>query len=139
MDELPIVPDAELEFDSDLIFTYQGRPFSGVAYEESQTLGRSEVSYCEGVQEGLARDWYPSGILKAETRFARNDRHGRYSEYDESGNLVEEGLCEYGILVRRTRFDSDGNAVSSFAIDHTTDLGGMLDRLRREDGRRDEG
>ncbi|WP_329065651.1 toxin-antitoxin system YwqK family antitoxin [Amycolatopsis sp. NBC_01480] len=134
MVNLPMIRASELDFESDLVYMYQGEPFTGVAYEDSPTLGRSEVMYSSGLQDGSSRDWYPSGKVKSEMMFARNDRHGGYRNYDEAGRVVEEGVYEYSVLVSRVLFDSAGNIVEEFNIDLDGGTGRILQRLRNERG-----
>jgi antitoxin component YwqK of YwqJK toxin-antitoxin module len=130
--DLPIIQDSELDFESDLVYMYRGKPFTGVAYEESPTRGRSDVMYHSGLQDGLSRDWYPSGKVKSEMMFDQNDRHGGYRNYDEAGRVVEEGFYEYSVLVSRKIFDSAGNVVEEFNLDLDSGTGRILRRLRNE-------
>lgn len=51
------VPDDKLDFDSDLIYYYEGRPFTGTGYSQDPGHGLSEISYVNGLQEGVSRDW----------------------------------------------------------------------------------
>ena len=67
MTEFPRIPDSELDFDSDLVVTLEGVPFSGIAFEAHPEGGVSEVTYRKGRQEGPARDLYPSGAVRAES------------------------------------------------------------------------
>ncbi|MEV6414219.1 hypothetical protein [Kribbella sp. NPDC051718] len=112
MSKPQFVRDSELEFDSDLVFTLDGEAFTGIAYEESAELGRSEIAYRDGLQEGLARDWYPSGVPKGESRYVQNVLHGTSREFDEQGRLVVEERYEYGVCVlalrAEGRWDLDG-------------------------------
>lgn len=134
MADLPMVPDAELEYDSDLVFTKNGEPFTGTAFEGSPTLGRSEVAYCEGRQEGTARDWYPSGGLKSEATYRSNVQHGRAAEYDEAGRLVRDAWYEYGILARSATYDENANVIEAFNLDMDGTTGRRLSRMRRGHG-----
>jgi antitoxin component YwqK of YwqJK toxin-antitoxin module len=62
-----LVPDALLDFDENLVCTYEGERFTGVGYKDVPGYAVSEISHVDGLQEGPAREWYPSGQLKAET------------------------------------------------------------------------
>jgi hypothetical protein len=68
------VPDDQLHYDENLIYTYRGERFTGVGYEDVPGRGLEEISYVDGLQEGPARDWYPSGQLRGETMFRANGR-----------------------------------------------------------------
>lgn len=128
------IPDALLDFDEELVYTYQGRRFTGIAYEDQPGVGRSEISYVDGRQEGLARDWYPSGRLKGETMYVANGRHGHSREFREDGTLASEASYEYDILVRSTRFDEQGNTVERFDIPEEGPGFAHLQRLRENFG-----
>jgi hypothetical protein len=95
-------------------------------------LGRSEVSYRDGVQSGPARDWYPSGSLKGESWFVEGVLHGAAREYDESGVLVEESLYAYGILISKRTRERGHRLVEREWLDPRSEAGQMLERLRRE-------
>jgi hypothetical protein len=132
MSELDIVPDSRLEYGPDLICTLDGKAFTGIAYEESPVLGRSEITYHYGVQEGAARDWYPSGALKGESHYVQGVLHGMSNEYDEHGRLSVESRHEYGILVSARRYDQDGIVRDSKEIDLNGNTGRQLEELRAQ-------
>jgi hypothetical protein len=113
---LPRVEDSDLDYDSDLIFTYRGRLFTGVAYEDVPGKWLSEVTYLDGMQDGPAREWFPSGVLRGESHYRENVLHGISREFDEKGRLVTEETHEYGILVSRKKLDASGHVIESFKI-----------------------
>ena len=125
------VEHSDLDYDSDLIFTYQGQLFTGVAYEDVPGKWLSEVSYRDGMQEGPARDWYPSGVLKGESHYRENALHGTSREFDESGRLVSEKTYEYGILVSRKELDTSGHVTDSFEITPDHQHYARLERYRQ--------
>jgi hypothetical protein len=128
------VPDSELDFDADLIYRWRGKLFTGVGFEIDAAGGLSEVRYRFGVQEGVARDWYPSGVLKGESYFHDNVNHGATREFAEDGSLIIECLYEYGILVERRERNKDGELAATFTIDAHGTTYSMLERYRREKG-----
>ncbi|BDZ53054.1 hypothetical protein DSM26151_15330 [Agromyces marinus] len=134
MNNGPLVPDSDLDFDADLVCTLDGLPFTGTAFEESPVLGRSEITYRDGVQEGVARDWYPSGTLKGESEFVQGALHGVVREFRPDGMLAEESRYEYGIRILRRTFAADGSAVTTEKLDEGGDEADLLQRLRRELG-----
>jgi antitoxin component YwqK of YwqJK toxin-antitoxin module len=134
MTNLPVVPDSALDYDSDLVCTLDEEPFTGIAFEESAELGRSEITYRQGLQDGPAVDWYPSGRLRGESFYVVNVLHGQTKEYDEEGRLTVRASYEYGILVRLGRYDSSGAVVEAQEIDPSSESARLLDRLRSEHG-----
>jgi antitoxin component YwqK of YwqJK toxin-antitoxin module len=130
----PIVPDSELDFDEDLVYRWHGKLFTGIGYEDRPGLGRSEVSYRYGVQEGPARDWYPSGTMKSESFFRENVLHGVTREYREDGALEKEVLYEYGIRVEEKERNDRGEMIAKFGLDVGDKKYKLLERYRREKG-----
>jgi hypothetical protein len=128
------VPDSELDFDEDSFCTHNGVPFTGVGYEDVPGRGLSEVTYRDGFQEGPARDWFPSGALKAESYFKDNVYHGPSREFDEEGRSVLEEFYEYGILVESVRKDSSGKVTDAFVLDPDNPNFALLERYRRTKG-----
>lgn len=127
-----LIRDSELDYDSELVCTLDGLPFTGIAYEDSVELGRSEVAYRNGVQEGPARDWYPDGTLKGESHYVEGTLHGPSREYDVSGRLGSESHFEYGIRVTLRRYVADGKVAESEQLDPHGDEARLLERLRAE-------
>ena len=68
------VPNSALDYDADLVYRYLGSPFTGIGYEESQhgAVALSEIRYVDGQQHGIASDWFPTGVLAAESRLFEN-------------------------------------------------------------------
>jgi hypothetical protein len=128
------VPDSELDFDDELIYRWRGSLFTGIGYEDVPGVGLSEISYRYGMQDGLARDWYPSGAIKGESHFHDNVLHGTVREYDENGILLKESYHEYGILVERGERSANGEMVRTFRLDPGDHAYNLLERYRREKG-----
>jgi antitoxin component YwqK of YwqJK toxin-antitoxin module len=125
------VPAEQLDFDDDQIFHHQGTRFTGVAYEDEPDGGASETAYVDGLQEGTARVWYPSGALKSEA-FYRGVGHGRHRRLREDGSLESEKVYEYGILVEAAVFDASGNVVERFELPKDSPNFALLERYRTE-------
>lgn len=128
------VPDDVLDYDENLVYTYQGERFTGVGYDEVPGYGLSEISYVDGLQEGPTRDWYPSGQLKSEWMYRANARHGHSREYREDGTLVSEAIYEYGVRVRSRTFAEDGSVVDRFDLSEESPTFKLLQRLRARFG-----
>jgi hypothetical protein len=94
------VPDAELDFDSELTYRYRGELFTGIGYEETNGV-LSEIQYVMGRQHGVARDWASTGQLLAESHYYDSTSHGSDRRFDSHGQVTEERLFEYGIVTRR--------------------------------------
>jgi hypothetical protein len=128
------VPDSELDYDDELTYKWHGALYSGIGFAEAVDGSRSEVSYRYGVQDGPARDWYPSGVLKAESWFRDNVQHGMAREYDDSGSLISEISFEYGIIVSKRERSPEGLMIRTFEIDRKGQSYARLERYRHEKG-----
>ena len=65
---------------------YEGRPFTGVAYEKDRE-GRlvSLSGYQNGRASGPLRTWYPSGQIEQEQYYRRGGLHGPWREWYANG------------------------------------------------------
>lgn len=126
------VRDDQLDYGPDLIYYLAGDRFTGIGYEDVPGYGLSEIAYRDGFQDGPARDWYLSGTLKSESWYRENVRHGFSREYNEDQVKVLEEVYEYGILVRRTRWDEAGRVAETWAIDPDGQNFARLQRYREQ-------
>ena len=126
------VPDDELDYDDDLVYSYHGERFTGVGYDEAEGHGLSEISYVDGLQDGPARDWYPSGSLKSEEFFRKNIRHGRSREYREDGLLLSEDVHEFGVHIQSRVFDSEGRGTTTLELAEGSPNYQLLQRIRNQ-------
>lgn len=134
MDARMRVPDSELEFDAELTYRWRGQPYTGIGYDDTSTSGVSEISYRDGRQHGPARDWYPSGILKAQTYFRENTVHGVACEYNPDGTVTSETVYEYGIKIRRLERDARGSMHQTYRLSPDDPLHTLLERYRSDRG-----
>lgn len=132
MNRPKVVPDSELEYDSDLIFTHEGEIFTGVGFEETPETGRQEISYRDGMQDGWTREWYPSKVLRDEAHYIQGVSHGLTREFDPAGNLIKETSHEYGIRILTREFDSSGQVIAIEELDPHDGAARYLERLRIE-------
>jgi hypothetical protein len=125
------VPEDELDFDADLIYTFQGVLFTGIGYEEWCGRRVSEVCYVDGKQDGYARGWHDDGSLREESWYRQNFIHGKHLAFDADGCLRLEEAYEYGILLSKIERDSKGEVISRFELKSTDALWGTLGEFRR--------
>lgn len=131
---LPRVRDDQLDFDEDLIYYYHGSRFTGIGYEDVPGKILSEVSYKNGMQDGPARDWLPSGRLKTESMYRENVLHGHVREFRDDGSLASEKNYEWGVLVSSAEFDEAGRPASTFYITEEDPSYDILQKRRRSFG-----
>ena len=116
------VPDDDLEFDEDLIYTYRGELFTGIGYEESNGRRISEIQYVNGRQEGVSRGWHADGSLCEETSYRQNVLHGKRVHYDTEGHVRLEEKYEYGILLAKVERNAEGEVTDTFEMQPTDPL-----------------
>ncbi|WP_405873883.1 MULTISPECIES: toxin-antitoxin system YwqK family antitoxin [unclassified Streptomyces] len=116
------VPDDDLDFDEDLIYTYRGELFTGVGYEESDGRRISEIHYVNGRQEGVSRGWHADGSLCEETSYRQNVLHGTRFRYDTEGHVRLEEKYEYGILLSKVERNAQREVTDTFELTPTDPL-----------------
>ncbi|MGC5167490.1 toxin-antitoxin system YwqK family antitoxin [Luteimicrobium sp. DT211] len=126
------VPDDELDYDENLIYTWHGELFTGTAFENGPDGVVSEVSYVDGSQQGPARDLTADGRLIGEDTYHENARHGLSREFDADGRLVRAAWYEYNILVRSAAADASGELDWRDEVSAGSAEADLLDRWRRE-------
>jgi antitoxin component YwqK of YwqJK toxin-antitoxin module len=109
-------------------YLYQGQLFTGVRYKVAPSGEiECEEEYRQGLRWGLSREWYRSGTLYHEATYYRDVLHGMEKEWDNDGRLHEERECRYGILLKETIWDKDGNVVKHYEL---TESDGNYKRLQ---------
>lgn len=126
------VPDDDLDFDDNQMFFWQGKLFTGTAYEERDGRLIAESEYKDGYQDGTTREWYSSGVLKSEKSYRYSTSHGLFSEYDEDGHLTSRKMLEHGIVVWSESFAPGGTLLEREDIDRTGFWFKLLEKRRRE-------
>jgi hypothetical protein len=126
------VADDELEFDEEFIYRHNGTRFTGIGFERGPNGILSEVSYRDGLQDGPALDYYPSGVLRGVSDYRQNSLHGRVREFGEDGTLLQESVYEYGILLHTVMRDQSGELAETFRIDENGPNYVLLRKYRRE-------
>lgn len=109
--------DQELDTVDGVTYCWQGKPFTGIGYglRPDGTLAW-ETNYENGVMNGLAREWYPSGQLKSEVFYCEEDNSEPDREWDKDGQLRRETFLEYGFRVRERKWDEVGRLVEDYVI-----------------------
>lgn len=106
--------DLEIDYGDGDVYLWQGKPFTGLAYEMHPDGSLwSEVEYVAGREHGLARDWFPSGQLQGETSYYRGKYFGPDREWDAQGQLRSEIVYEYSYPLRERTWDAAGRLMSN--------------------------
>lgn len=129
------VNEDELEYTDELIYTWQGKPFTGIGYEHLRTGERIEVSYLDGRQTGIAREWYPDGTLKSEEHYVNGSKHGICQEWFKNGQLKTEAFYEFSIRVKEKIWNEKGELVQEFEISENDNRYSTLTTFRQTRGK----
>ncbi len=120
----------DLDYTDELIFEWQEKPFTGIAYELEDDTLQSEISYIDGVQQGITREWYLSGQLKIECLYKNGSLHGYYREWFKNDQMKTDRLYELAVLVRKKDWDVNGVLLEDFEIDEQHQQYSLLEKLR---------
>jgi len=118
--------------DDQLVCQYQGKPFTGVAYE-TDAQGRliSEVPHQNGFRHGVVREWFPSGQLQSEVAYQRGGAHGVSKSWYENGRMESETVYELGIQTRKREWDREGKLTSESELKENDPMFSILQLRRR--------
>jgi antitoxin component YwqK of YwqJK toxin-antitoxin module len=122
---------SEIEFNDDYSYTYQGEPFTGIAFE----LGpggelTSEMTFVGGVKEGPVREWFPSGAKLSERNLHYGALHGVGMEWFETGKPMKRTVHELGVLLESDEWNEEGAVVDAYRLSETDANFKILQRLR---------
>ena len=84
------------------LFYQNGEPKQVAYYNDLSRLEKEKITYdstgyvikepfINGIKEGTARGYYPSGELFNESIYIRNRRQGEYKEYHKNGKIAVKG------------------------------------------------
>lgn len=120
----------DIDFD-DYVYYYEGKPYTGVAYElDGDGELRSELTFFCGLPEGRWCDYYENGNLCGEDFYKLGLSHGQNREWHPDGTLKKEKWFEYGICTSAKEWDADGNLITDFKIDPGCDEYKQLEKRR---------
>lgn len=107
----------EIEVNPDYYYFHNGKPFTGIAYETAPDGWlRSEMTFVNGMQDGVSRDWFDNGQMDSETYFRKGVPHGLNREWDEQGRLREESMHEFGVRTELKQWDEHGHLTNHWKI-----------------------
>ncbi|MEO1162828.1 MAG: hypothetical protein AAFV98_03505 [Chloroflexota bacterium] len=111
------VQQEELDFTDYFRAFRNNEPFTGVVYDLTQDGNLwSEMSYVDGWQHGITKEWSLSGTLIVEEAWQSGYLHGLLQEWFEDGNLKRQAEFELGTRVSDKRWNQEGRLVESFEI-----------------------
>jgi antitoxin component YwqK of YwqJK toxin-antitoxin module len=106
-------PNGSLVFEEGLMLL-DGVPFTGVGYIERNGEVIEETEYRDGLKWGVSRTLFPGGKPYKHSRLFMGARHGQHRQWHFSGQLAEEADYELGFVIRRKRWNEDGEMTEDF-------------------------
>ncbi len=104
-----------LSYEDSRVYTYEGKLFSGVAYEGfADGAIASEVNIIQGKEHGLTKAFYPSGTVKYQATYVRGVRHGVESTWYRDGVLKEENTLHKGYLMKSKKWSDSGELLEEY-------------------------
>ena len=78
---------------------YKDQLFSGYAvrYHKNDSLWQ-KVGFYKGKKMGVAKTWFPNGVLKVESYYVKNMLEGSYTTWWQNGILASSANYEHGNL-----------------------------------------
>ncbi|MBW3502426.1 toxin-antitoxin system YwqK family antitoxin [Janthinobacterium sp. NKUCC08_JDC] len=117
--------------DDFLVMHYDGKPFTGIAFENDENgVLVTETGFIEGQKNGVSREWSNSGDLIREEWFALNSLHGPSREWHDNGSIKIDSLYELGICINKKEWDKNGNIIKNYQIDEGGPQFSTLKKLR---------
>jgi antitoxin component YwqK of YwqJK toxin-antitoxin module len=102
--------DSDVDLDYGLRLLYRGEPFTGEAEEYLAGHRVSLVTYKDGFRDGPFREWYKSGVLRAEGTMRMESLSGEYKSWHENGVLATKKLhsADGGAPLSHYEWDEEG-------------------------------
>jgi antitoxin component YwqK of YwqJK toxin-antitoxin module len=113
---------APIEFSSQYSYSayrYEGESFTGIEYRVDKE-GRiiEEQSYFEGMRWGFSRSWRDNHTLRDEYCWKYDGTNGNGRKFYLDGRLKEQSFREGSILIRRKRWNKDGELIEDFNLEN---------------------
>ncbi|MCW1968986.1 MAG: hypothetical protein KIH69_012820 [Anaerolineae bacterium] len=109
---------------------FNGQPFTGIAFEQANGRLVCETTFFEGLEHGVRRSYYDSGKIEIEDYCKLGALHGKFSYFYPSGELKENGVYEYGIMLAKQCWSEDKKLISEEFSSNNEPLHDYLVKLR---------
>jgi antitoxin component YwqK of YwqJK toxin-antitoxin module len=121
-----------LSLANDQSMSWQGHPFTGVAYELADS-GQliSEAAFEDGCQRGLAREWFESGQVRSEAEYVHGCRHGYSRTWHENGQVASEAAYEYSIKVAEKTWNEDSVLMTEWSLSEDDPQRALIELLAK--------
>lgn len=126
-------PHEKLVFEEG-VMTLDGAPFTGIGYVDRNGEVVEETEYRNGLKWGTSKTVFPGGQPYKHSRLFAGVRHGQHRQWHFSGQLAEEADYELGFLLRRKKWDEDGDLIDDFELEASDPEFKDLERTRETYG-----
>lgn len=95
--------------DGDSLAYFGEQLFTGIAtshYANGQQA--TEITYVDGMRDGVETRWYESGVKRFEGRFSKNQLIGVFEEWHSNGRLKSEAIWKDGKRVSIREWSETG-------------------------------
>jgi antitoxin component YwqK of YwqJK toxin-antitoxin module len=108
-----------VEYSDYHLYVHEGEAFTGIEYHADKN-GRiiEEQSYFEGMSWGFSRSWRENGTLRGEYHLRYGATDQECKEYYLEGQLKEVFFCDQGIIIRRKRWNKQGDLIENFDLEN---------------------
>jgi hypothetical protein len=127
------VPEGSLEYPGDGYYYLDGEHFTGVGFaRHPDGWLQVEIAYTNGLKWGTQREWFAPDQLLTEAEMQAGAVHGKQRFWHRNGKLAEEGEYEFGVTLRRKKWDEDGKLVEEFELKQEPESNfDFLEKLRK--------
>jgi antitoxin component YwqK of YwqJK toxin-antitoxin module len=99
----------DLEYLPEGLFLFNGKPFTGLAYQNYEDGKKwCTINFVEGREHGWDRTFFRDGQLEVQTPYDHGLRHGVESEWHKNGSLKGENVFEFGVLMNTKTWSLEG-------------------------------
>jgi hypothetical protein len=105
----------DLDYDG-AVSTFEGKPFTGVAFEEDEDGSLAEDQFAEGLASGLSRKWSLQRQLIEERQLLGGALHGTVREWSTHGLLLRHATYESGICLTDRRWNEAGELINDYQL-----------------------
>jgi MORN repeat protein len=102
--------DPHVDLDHAQRLLYRGELFTGEVEECLAGHRVSLMAYTDGYRDGPFREWYKSGVLRAQGTMKTGSLSGEYKSWHENGVLAEKKVhtADGGIPLSHDEWDEEG-------------------------------
>jgi len=96
-------------------YTLNNIPYTGCAIQYYPNgIMTAESNFVNGYQEGIQKIWFQNGQLKIQFEMMNNINHGIVRSWFENGSLKYEAEYNMGEIIWSKKYNEEGNIIKTF-------------------------